>query len=403
MISKCVLGVVVGMLWVCMLGTPAVAQSSTPDSGVPETNSTVLCVVQSGNRVYVGGEFTMIGGVSRNYLAAFDATTGVVDANWNPNMGGTVYTVAVSGSKVYAGGVFTTVNGATTRNRLAAFNVANESDTGTADANWNPNLNNQVRCLAVSGSKVYAGGNFSTVNGATTRNCLAAFDVADGSDTGIADANWNPNLNSFVYEVAVSGSKVYAGGNFTTVNGGTTRNRLAAFNVADGSDTGIADANWNPNMNSWVFSLAVSGSKIHAGGQFTTVNGATARNRLAAFNVADGSDTGTADANWNPNMNGDVIALAFSGSEVYAGGQFTTANGATTRNYLAAFNVADGSDTGTALAWNPSANNLLYTLWPSGSGVFAGGAFTTIGGNPKNYLAGFGSTVPVELSGLTVE
>ena len=37
------------------------------------------------------------------------------------------------------------------------------------------------------------------------------------------------------------------------------------------------------------------------------------------------------------------------------------------------------------------------------SGVFAGGYFTTIGGNPKNYLAGFGSTVPVELSSFTTE
>ena len=402
--SRYVLVLVVGMLWVWVPGTPVAAQSSTPDAGVPETNGTVYSVIQSGNRVYVGGNFTTIGGVSRNRLAAFDATTGVVDANWNPNVNNQVLALAVSGGKVYAGGRFTAVNGGTPRNFLAAFNVSDGSNTGTVDANWNPNMGDNVWALAVAGGKVYAGGDFIGVNSPITqRNRLAAFNEADGSNTGTVDANWNPNMSGAVYAVAVSGGKVYAGGLFTTVNGATTRNRLAAFNLADGTDTGTADANWNPNLNQYVMSLVVSGTKVYAGGVFDTVNGATTRYSLAAFNAADGSDTGTTDANWNPNMGNVVQSLAVSGTKVFAGGWFSTVNGGTTRNCLAAFNVADGSDTGTALAWDPNVNTAAYALAPSASGVFAGGSFTTIGGNPKNNLAGFGSTVPVELSVFAAE
>lgn len=375
-----------------LLGFPpeALALNETPDSVFPVTDGTVNCVVQSGNRVYVGGIFTMIGGVSRNRIAAFDATTGVVDANWNPNVNDTVWEIYVSGDKVYVGGKFTTVNGETTRNYLAAFNVADGSDTGTVDANWNPNMDDRVEAVAVSGGKVYAGGGFSTVNGGTTRNCLAAFNLADGIDTGTADANWDPNMSDIVYALAVSGGKVYVGGTFRSANGGTQRNRLAAFNVADGSDTGTVDANWDPNMSREVYALAISGGKVYAGGAFLTVNGVTTRKYLAAFNVADGSDIGTTDAHWDPNLNSSVFTLAVSGSEVCVGGRFTTVNGGTPRNRLAAFNLADENDTGIANAWNPNANNTVHHIDTSGSRIFVGGYFKIIGETQRSCLVGFG-------------
>jgi hypothetical protein len=67
---------------------------------------------------------------------------------------------------------------------------------------------------------------------------------------------------------------IYAGGNFTTVNG-TARNRIARMN-ADGS----LDTAFNPTggMNSNVDAIAIDSSgKPYVGGFFTTVNG-TARN-----------------------------------------------------------------------------------------------------------------------------
>ena len=60
-------------------------------------------------------------------------------------------------------------------------------------------------------------------------------------------------------------------------------------------------------MNGTCSRSSVLGSTVYAGGDFTSANGGVAsRNRLAAF-TANG--TGTAIPSWNPNANGTVFAL----------------------------------------------------------------------------------------------
>ena len=369
----------------------AAALSSTPDVHVPQTDGYVYTLVQSGNTVYVGGAFTQIGGVTRNHLAAFDATTGVVDPAWDPDVGGLVQTLAVSGDKVYAGGSFITVNGgATARNRLAAFNLADGASAATADPAWDPNMSDRVRALTVSGGKVYAGGDFLQVNGGVTGyRHLAAFNLADGASAATVDAAWAPYPNNDVYALLVVGSRLYAGGAFTTVNAGaTTRNGLAAFNLADGASAATPDAAWDPNINGWVFGLAESGGKLYAGGTYGTVNGGAVTNAsLSAFNLADGSAAAVADPAWDPSMGGVVYSVAVSGGKLFAGGNFNTVNGGSiTRRGAAAFNLADGVSPAVADAWNPNATQQVMTITPSGSdGVLIGGFF----GLPQLYLAGF--------------
>src|SRR5262249_8498081 len=161
--------------------------------------------------------------------------------------------------------------------------------------------------------------------GWATRNRVAALSTTGGAATAF-DANLN-NTGSAVALDSANGL-LYVGGSFTTVNGSTTRNRLVAVATATGTATA-----WDPNMGGAVNALAldVAGGRVFAGGAFTTVNGSTTRNRLAALATA----TGTASS-WDANANNTVYALTYdsTNSAVYAAGTFTTVNGSTTRNRL---------------------------------------------------------------------
>ena len=84
----------------------------------------------SGSTVYAGGEFTSIGGQTRNYIAALDAGTGAA-TDWNPNASGGIFqplvlALAVSGSTVYAGGSFTSIGGDINRTYFAQFDFLPE-------------------------------------------------------------------------------------------------------------------------------------------------------------------------------------------------------------------------------------------------------------------------------------
>jgi WD40 repeat protein len=280
----------------------------------------------------------------------------------------------VSGTAVYAGGDFTTIGG-TPRSYLAAIDTGGTCLTSYSSScllSWNPNASNAVQALAVSGSTVYAGGAFTTIS-VTPRNRLAAV----GTDGSLQ--SWNPDAGGFsptVYALAVSGSTVYAGGDFTSI-GGTPRSYLAAI----GTDGSLQS--WNPNASSIVFTLAVSGTTVYVGGDFTTISG-TARNRLAAIGT-DGSLQ-----SWDPNANFPVYALAVSDTTVYVGGYFTQigcntgcsiTGGPFIRNRLAAITTG-----GTLQSWNPDAG-AVEALAVSGSTVYAGGSFTSIGGTGRNRLA----------------
>ncbi|MCX6390383.1 MAG: delta-60 repeat domain-containing protein [Solirubrobacterales bacterium] len=335
---------------------------------------------------YIGGDFTSVDGTTRNRAAHINSD-GSLDASWDPNLSGSVSAIAVSGSSVYLGGSFNgtnSVNGSANRNRAAKVNTTN----GTVDASWNPNLNNQVSALVVSGSSVYLGGNFSganSVNGNTTRNRAAKVDTTNGT----VDASWNPNVGNGVFAIAVSGSSVYLGGSFSgvnSVNGSATRNRAAKVDTTNGT----VDSFWDPNVSGIVRTIAVSGSSVYLGGSFSgvnSVNGSATRNRAAKVDATNG----TVDSSWNPNLKDTVYSIAVDGSSVYVGGSFNGAksvNGTTTRNNVAKVDTTNGTVDGS---WNPNPSSTINALVVSGSSVYLGGASSQAGGVVRNSAAAIDS------------
>ena len=189
--------------------------------------------------------------------------------------------------------------------------------------------------------------------------------------------------NGRVDAIVQVGSITYVGGSFTSVSDTSghsyARSNLAAFD-ASGNPT-----SWNPGANGTVRALASDGTQIYAGGEFTTIAGKTAV-RVAAINPSGGFV-------WGGNAANTVRALAAANGVVYAGGSFTTMGGVA-RNRLAALAATSGSVT----AWNPNANGTVYAVAADSSHVFVGGSFTTIGGKANADLAAVSPTTGAPLS-----
>ena len=181
----------------------------------------VSSVATSGTTAYLGGGFRYIG-PAHGGAVSLDRSTGALSPSW-PTVGGIVYAVEPDGAGGwFIGGSFTSVGLRETNN------VAHIKSDGTLDESWVGGTDGPVNALAVSGSTVYAGGDFTSANG-SNRQRLAAFDATTG-----ALGTFNPGVSGvddFVQALAISGTTLYVGGYFDTLGHfprGTIRLRPAA-------------------------------------------------------------------------------------------------------------------------------------------------------------------------------
>lgn len=332
-------------------------------------NGRVNAVLEIGGTVYIGGSFTALrrpdgSTVTRNRLAAIDATTGDVTP-WNPDANGAVLALAASddGTRIFAGGDFTSIAGKS-RARLAKL----YTDTGKASS-WNPGASSTVRALVVKSSKLFVGGTFSTIQDKTV-NGLASVSTSSGS----VSSTFKPRPNGGVRSLALAhdGSRLYVGGNFTTI-GGSSRRYLAAVSTSSGSAK-----SWAPNPDWVVFSVVAGpeGERVYAGGAGTG-------GRVAAYKISSSTQL------WERRLDGDTNALAVGAGAVYAGGHFHAVDDQT-RQKLAAFDPVSGA----LDPWNPGADTItgVYAVHAGRGNLWVGGDFEVIGGRPQPRLAGFSGT-----------
>lgn len=172
--------------WLVVTGAPASAATgprtvATRPAAFATTNGDVLAVkttVSNGRRVLVfGGNFSAVitpdgRTYAASHVAAVDAGTGALV--WAGDADGYVRTIALLGGRVYLGGDFTRIGGVP-RSRLAALDTSTWAVTA-----WNPGATSRVRALAASDTLVYvADGN--AVRALTPAGALRWRDVADCS------------------------------------------------------------------------------------------------------------------------------------------------------------------------------------------------------------------------------
>ena len=195
-------------------------------------------VLQPDGKILIGGNFSSIGGQPREGIARINANgtvedtstfnigTGVVHLSTG---GGGVHSMALQpDGKILIGGIFTTVNGLS-RNYIARLLPdGTVEDTTTFNTGAGPNT--YIRAISIQADgKILIGGDFTTVNG-LPRKCLARL-LSDGTveSTATFDPGTGPNgsSNNGVYGLAVQvDGRILIGGGFTSVNG-LPRTRIA--------------------------------------------------------------------------------------------------------------------------------------------------------------------------------
>jgi hypothetical protein len=170
-------------------------------TGIIGISPLVLALVLNNNILYVGGNFTIAGGISANYIASWNIGTQTWSA-LGTGVNDRVRSLATNNNIVYAGGDFTLAGG-TSVNRIASWNGTTWSALGTG-------VNNLVLSLATNNNILYAGGSFTTAGGISA-NRIASWNGTTWSALGTG-------VNNFVRSLATNNNIVYAGGDFTTAD-----------------------------------------------------------------------------------------------------------------------------------------------------------------------------------------
>ncbi len=353
--------------------TPAVLTSES-------ATAKVLAVSTVGDRVVVGGTFSLVADAGGPPLAAhnlmiYDPATGLITAL--PAVNGTVETLlpGKTPGTVYVGGRFTQVDGRSVSN-LALIDVA----TGDVVSSFTgPRFNNRVNDLERVGKRLLVGGKFSRING-TAGRALASLSAKTGKLNGWVELtftghhNWKSNkpdrakapIGITRMAVDPSATRLVVAGNFTAIDG-LSRDQIAVIDLTrkrprvlrNWATTSLTASCTQKRWDSWVNDIAISPD----GGYVVVVSGGgphegTPCDGAARLNLR----TRSRDVvpTWIASTGGDsLLSVTISDSAVYVGGHMRWMNntfgantpgpGAVPRPSLAALNPTDGMP----LAWNP--------------------------------------------------
>ena len=226
--------------------------SEEPGDNAPNIlDGTVYSIVQVGNTIIVGGDFSQVQNyntspiITRNNVFAFDATTGKVSTTFAPNPNSIVYKVqeAADGTSVYVAGHFGAAAGKSMPSRLFKADVA----TGTVDTTFAPpTISGDIRDLEVTGNRLWIAGKFTHINGvqqkalgtlnATTGKRDPYFSgVFAGTHRDITDPRFTADkTNVLQISTNPANDRLVAVGNFTSVNG-VSRSQIAQFDIGSAS------------------------------------------------------------------------------------------------------------------------------------------------------------------------
>ena len=396
-----------------------------------------------GNRVYVAGYMSQIGG-SKQAIAALDAGSGALVPGFKPTevTGGGVYEIVPTPTRVWAIGSMDTPRLDSDVSQPGAAIVALDPTTGATVPGFDAKANygDTATQIAFKGDSIYLTGSFRTRDG-VLRPTLQRLDAASGAIVRRFQAATDGSGGA----IALLGDRLYAGGGFTVV--GVARDGLSlydarthaldpdfettfmrnGFTITDADvvggklyltgqwdgigdtrryqgnfarldlQTGEVDHSFNPRvagLHGPPMALAHRGDRLYVGGDFYSID-QVARAGIAAIDTR----TGEVDPGFHADTDQDVEAIAVDGDRLLIGGRFTHVSGVPRRRVAAldptsgavqAFDPSVGVATQVPVGTTPppgvDGDQVVDAILRDGTALWIGGAFTTAGGQARANL-----------------
>jgi hypothetical protein len=199
------------------------------DIGGFTTPRIVRAILKVGSVVFVGGDFTSIGGTTLGSIGRWDGlswqqlgTSGLIGADTN-----TCLAMATGGTYLYVGGIFDSADGIPNTANFARYDIS--ENEWSSITNITP-VNGPCRAITVTATDVYIGGSFTLVNSVLNTARIARYDIAletwNALGTGIADAN---NCTALATDAFLN---LYIGGDYTGISGNNI-DRIAYYSTSN--------------------------------------------------------------------------------------------------------------------------------------------------------------------------
>ena len=374
------------------------ARISTSDGSVvagfaPEPDHTVLALApsSSGASLFAGGDFQSAGGVTRRNLAAIDLATSTVTPFDVPAVAPSgdqyVNAIAVAGGRVWIGGQFTSLGG----QPRSSLGTVGPDGTVTSTVT---DVNNAVATLVASGGSVYAGGSFNGVNNVAHAG-IAKFDAA----TGAVDAGFRTQTNGSVQAIAPVGTALVLGGEFGYIADydgapGVQVSRLAQVTAS----TGAQVSSFNATADNTVYALMPYNGALYEAGLGHRIDGAQP-GAVAKLDPATGAVDPAFQPQFDNEVDGllnvgsDLYAIGCYGHAAGLGvsqiTRFDPATGAPLdAGYQGVDQLPDFDDYPRSL-FQQQGCLIRGVASADGSTLYVGGAITSLAGVPQGGITAF--------------
>jgi len=397
-------------------------------------NDTVDCFYKDGTTLYVGGQFTQVGGATVRKFAVINTEGGTL----HPTLG---WTGSVLTSPLVAGGDlgsagtvnFITKKTVSLNDLIIVGGSFNSTTKGRSLVIYDETLgisypfyfNGELRDFILDGNDLYVVGEFDFCNYGPSAGTIISGTRIYGksiakieltrlltSPNACIDTSFSLNIESLfpksasLYCIEKQSDVLYIGGSFRIQTGTTTnhQNLMAiGLNGLAKSWYAIVDGPVHTMVNDPVLSFLYVGGKFSTFAtrdqyynRLTSLPESTRCSNAIAFTVVNPSIPALVD--WKPKFNGPVHKMIMHevddiDSYVYCMGSFTEVNKVSVGHIAAIIKASAVFDNGGALgpSWpiylqtgsSPNTNALLKTT----NGLFVGGNFTKVNGTIKYHFA----------------